>query len=347
LLINWQAPILFPHYFGERMKTYVLDSFGATTPFREQQQPRPIVDAGQVLIRVKASSINPADYKARELGHLLDFVPELPAQLGIDVSGIIDEVGPGVTKFAKGDKVFGCVGGVKGLPGTLAEWVVADARLIAHAPSRIPLAESAALPLIAITAWEGIVDPTQVRPGERVLIFGGSGNVGRMAIQLAKLQGSFVVSLDYPGRSEAAEQAGADVAVTTETPLNEVVQAHTAGKGFDVVFDTIGGDNLTRAFTAARLEGRVVTTIGLATIDLTQMHTKALSLRVIYMLTPLLHNVDRERHGKILTVIADLVDRGLLTPPLNAHRFKFDQVTEAYNYAQSSRTPGKVIIELS
>jgi NADPH:quinone reductase-like Zn-dependent oxidoreductase len=188
------------------MKAQVLTAFGPDAPFELTELPAPVLRPGHVLIKVSATRVNPADYKARELGHVLDFVPPLPATLGMDVAGTVMEVGEGVGRFKVGDRVFGLVGGVSGLPGTLAEYVLADERLIAHAPASIPLAHAAALPLISITAWQAIRDPG-VKAGDKVLVFGGSGNVGRMGIQLAKLQGALVAAIDHPGRAQTAQAA--------------------------------------------------------------------------------------------------------------------------------------------
>ncbi len=328
------------------MKAQVLTAFGLDAPFELTELPTPVLRPGHVLIRVSAASVNPADYKARELGHLLDFVPRLPARLGMDVAGTVAEVGEGVSRFKTGDGVFGLVGGVSGLPGTLAEYVLADERLIAHAPKSIPLAHAAALPLISITAWQAIRD-TGVKAGDKVLVFGGSGNVGRMGIQLAKLQGAYVGAVDSPGRTQTAKAAGADITFSTQKSLEEITDQYTDGQGFDLVFDTVGGANLPRAFAAARLEGTVVTTIGLASVDLSLMHAKALSLKVIYVLTPLLYHVGRQQHGEILTRIAALVDQHSLTPPLNEKHFGLEQTTQAFDYAQFGKIPGKVIIRIA
>ncbi len=328
------------------MKAQLLTAFGPDAPFELTELPVPALRPGHVLIKVSAASVNPADYKARELGHLLDFVPPLPATLGMDVAGTIAEVGEGVSRFRAGDRVFGLVGGVSGLPGTLAEYVLADEQLVAHAPASIPLGHAAALPLISITAWQAIRD-TGVKAGDKVLVFGGSGNVGRMGIQLAKLQGAFVGAVDHPGRSQTAKAAGADVVFSTEERLEDIVSQYTGGQGFDLVFDTVGGANLPRAFAAARLAGTVVTTIGLASVDLSLMHAKALSLKVVYVLTPLLYGVGRQQHGEILTQIAALVDGHALTPPLNQKHFGLEETTQAFDYAQFGKTPGKVIIQIT
>jgi len=136
------------------MRAQIIRLFGEADVFEREELPRPAPGSGQVLIRVAASSVNTADVKARELGHVLDFVPDLPAVLGMDVAGTVDAIGPDVRAFTCGDAVYGCAGGVRGHGGALAEYLVADARLLAHKPIRLSMEEAAALPLVSITAGE-------------------------------------------------------------------------------------------------------------------------------------------------------------------------------------------------
>ena len=163
------------------MTAAVLDTYGA--PFRIAHVARPEPDAGQVLVRIKASGINPLDTKIHvgEAGHARH---PLPAILGLDLAGVIEAVGPGITAFRRGDEVYGMTGGVGGLQGSLAEYAAVDAHLLAPKPANLTMREAAALPLIFITAWEGLVDRAAVRPGQKVLIQ-GAGGVGHIAVQLA------------------------------------------------------------------------------------------------------------------------------------------------------------------
>src|SRR5665213_1799094 len=139
------------------MKAQVITQFGDPSVFVEKEVPKPSIQPGHVLIRVKATSVNPVDYKIRA-GKALPIAPVLPAILHGDVAGVIEEVGEGVKGFKIGDEVFGCAGGVKGLGGALAEFMLADARLIAHKPTTLSMAEAAALPLVSITAWEALFE---------------------------------------------------------------------------------------------------------------------------------------------------------------------------------------------
>lgn len=140
---------------------------------------------GHVLIRVRASSVNPVDYKIRSG---MPIAPDFPAVLHGDVAGEVVEVGEGVSDFAVGDAVYGCAGGVSGTQGALAEYMLADARLLAPKPSNLSMEQAAALPLVGITAWEGL-ERTRVIAGANVLVHGGTGGVGHMALQLARTLG--------------------------------------------------------------------------------------------------------------------------------------------------------------
>ena len=171
------------------MRAALLETAGA--PFRVTTVARPEPEAGQVLVRVAASAVNPLDVKihAGEAPHARQ---PLPAILGIDMAGIVEAVGPGVADFRRGDEVYGMTGGVGGLQGSLAEFAAVDARLLAPKPATLSMREAAALPLVFITAWEGLVDRAGVRSGQKVLIQGGAGGVGHIAIQLARSYGADV-----------------------------------------------------------------------------------------------------------------------------------------------------------
>lgn len=159
--------------------------------FLDVQLDPPQPAAGEVLVRLRASGVNPLDTKIRagQAGHAKQ---PLPAVLGIDGAGVVERLGPGVTGWLPGDEVYGMLGGIGGLQGTLAEFIAVDARLLARKPARLGLREAAALPLAAITAWEGLVDRAAVAPGQSVLVQGGAGGVGHVAVQLARARGARV-----------------------------------------------------------------------------------------------------------------------------------------------------------
>ena len=167
------------------MKAMVIEEFGGPDVFVEREVDTPEPDEGQVRIRVVASSVNPLETKIRS--GLVKTGPAMPAILNGDVSGVVDKVGPGVAGFAEGDEVFGCAGGVGGWQGALADFMIADVRLLGkRTPAmELPLADCAALPLVFLTAWSALVDRAGIQPGEHVLIHAGTGGVGHVAIQIA------------------------------------------------------------------------------------------------------------------------------------------------------------------
>lgn len=297
------------------MKAQVIKEFGNASVFQTVELPRPEVIPGHVLIRVAATSINPVDYKIRR-GSASALAPAFPAVLQGDVAGVIEEVGEGVTSFKSGDEVYACAGGVKGTGGALADYMLADADLVALKPKSLTMLEAAALPLVSLTAWEGLIDKAQIQPGQTVLVHAATGGVGHIGIQIAKAFGAKVfATASSDQKLELARKLGADVAINyRQQTIEEYVAEYTDGKGFDVVFDTVGGENLTKSFAAAKLNGKVVSISTSQTYDLSPLHRKGLSLHVVFMLIPMLHNLGRAHHGKILTELAKLVDEGKIFP---------------------------------
>ena len=326
------------------MKAQLIRSFGAADVFEAVDWPKPAAGPGQVLIRVEASSVNTADAKARELGHVLDFVPDLPAVLGMDVAGIVEEVGEGVSAFSPGDAVYGCAGGVRGHGGALAEYLAADASLLARKPVTLSMAEAAALPLVSITAWEALYERMNVGPGDRVLVHGGAGGVGHVAIQLARARGTWVAATGRGTEQlDLIRSLGAEpVDWSAEQPAAYVARL-TGGQGFDSVFDTVGTTNIVTSFEAVRHGGQVATTVSLATLDLSLAHAKGLSLHVIYMLLPMLRGAGRERHGRILSSLAQMVDAGLVRPIVDSV-FPLDRAADAHSRLEAGSQRGKVVV---
>jgi NADPH:quinone reductase len=330
------------------MKAIAIKDFGEPSVFQELDFPIPSLSAHQVLIRVAATSINPVDLKIRQ-GATTDIAPKFPAILHGDVAGVIEVIGDKVTKFIVGDEVYACAGGVKGTGGALAEYMLADAELVAHKPKLLSMAEAAALPLVSITAWEGLIDRAQVRSGQKVLVYGGTGGVGHIGVQLAKWAGAKVyATVSNQEKSAIAFDLGADVIIDYhQTSVKEFVAEHTDGLGFDIVFDTVGNDNLQNAFKAAKLNGTVISTVSLSKQDLTLLHAKGLTLHLVYMLIPMLSNTNRAYHGEILARLADLVDGGQVYPLIDAKSFTFANVPAAHAYVESGRALGKVVLKQS
>ncbi|WP_413164008.1 zinc-dependent alcohol dehydrogenase family protein [Capilliphycus salinus ALCB114379] len=327
------------------MKAIVIEEFGSPNVFKTAELPLPNVIPNHVLIRVAATSINPVDYKIRQ-GIIADIAPEFPAVLHGDVAGIIEAVGEGVTQFQVGDAVYACAGGVKGTAGALAEFMLADASLVAPKPPALTMTEAAALPLVSITAWEGLMDRAKIQPGQKVLVYGATGGVGHIGVQLAKAAGATVYGLiSSPEKAKIAENLGADFTINyRQKTVEEFVAEHTDGQGFDVVFDTVGDDNLQNAFKAAKLNGIVVSILALSQQDLTLLHAKGLTLHLVFMLIPMLFNRGRAYHGEILSKLAELVEVGKVRPLLDAKTFTIDDIAAAHQHAESGQAVGKVVV---
>jgi NADPH2:quinone reductase len=327
------------------MKAMLLNNYGPNAVFEASEITKPEIKAGHVLVKIAASSVNTVDTMIRNMGPDLPLSPALPAILGMDFAGTIEEVGEGVEGYAVGDEVYGCAGGLADLPGTLAEYIVADSKLIAHKARNLSMREAAALPLVAITAYEGLVR-AGVKAGQKVLVHGGSGGVGHVALQLAKHFGADVYATGGGEKQLALiEKLGATaINYKTET-VEQYVAKHTGGTGFDVVYDSVGGANLPKSFEAAALNGQIATTVSMCELDLTPAHFKGLSLHVVFMLIPMLHNFKREDHAEILRDLTKIAEAGKLTPVLDENRYALDEVGDAYARLASGQGMGKVVIE--
>ncbi|KMK64541.1 zinc-dependent alcohol dehydrogenase family protein [Puniceibacterium sp. IMCC21224] len=329
------------------MTAQVLQQFGGPEEFKLREIPLHNPQPGEVLVRIAAASLNPADTKIRQNGPA--HAPELPAVLGLDMSGTVLKVGDGVTGFVEGDRVFGCCGGVRGVTaGTMSTHICADHRLLALAPKTISLRDAAALPLVSITAWEAVVERAAFAPGETALIFGGTGGVGHIALQLARWRGAYTVTTagdEY--KATLARDLGADEVVNyRDEPLENYVARLTKGRGFDQVLDAVGGPNLAPAFEAARTYGTVTSISTRAQYDLTTMHARSLTLHVIFMLIRMIHDIDRAAHGKILGQIAGLVDAGELRPLIDPTRFGLADLAGAHRHLEAGSAVGKIIIDM-
>lgn len=233
------------------MKAMQIKTYGEDAKFEVAEVDKPEIKPGHVLVKIAASSVNTVDTMIRRMGKDLPLSPDTPAILGMDFSGKIEAVGDGVTNYVVGDEVYGCAGGLADLPGTLAEYMVADCDLVAKKPSNLSLREAAALPLVAITAYEGLMR-AGIKAGQKVLVHGGSGGVGHVALQLAKHFGADVYSTGGGEKQlQLIEQLGATGINYKTESVEQYVVKHTDGAGFDIVFDSV-------VFTAAQSQRAIV-----------------------------------------------------------------------------------------
>lgn len=322
---------------------HVIEEYGDPDVFTRTTVEIPALEANEIRINVTASSVNPVDYKIRQ-GRLSGFTPDFPAILHCDVSGVVDAVGENVDQFDVGDEVYGMPGGA-GHQGALADSVVGHAGTFAHAPESLPLEHAAALPVVALTAWEMLADKTTVNIGDGVLVYGASGGVGHIGVQLADWFGADVTATaSSEEKRELAASLGADATVDyTATDVETYVDEHASGDGFDVVFDPIGDDHLETAFGAVRSYGTVVTTESSSTQDLSPMHANSLSLGVVLVILPVLLGERQERIGAELADIAALVDDGVVEPHID-ERFSFEEVADAHRLAEDGDFRGKLLL---
>ncbi|MBO9651230.1 MAG: zinc-dependent alcohol dehydrogenase family protein [Variovorax sp.] len=309
-------------------------------------RPVPDIPGGHVLVRIGASGVNPLDTKIRA-GVAAHARHPLPAILGMDMAGVVVQVGAGATRFQVGDEVYGLVGGVGGLQGTLAEYAAVDEDLLAHKPKTLSLRESAALPLVAITAWEGLIDRARTGAGHKVLVHGGAGGVGHVAIQIARAFGADLYATAKPSQFDVVRSLGATpIDYTSSTPA-DYVQAHTAGEGFDVVYDTVGGATLDASFLSVRpYTGHVVSALGWGTHSLAPLSFRGATYSGVFTLMPMLSRKGRAHHGEILAQVAKLVDAGQLHPLVSPQRFTLNQAGDAHALVTGGQAGGRVVVDI-
>jgi NADPH2:quinone reductase len=326
------------------MRASVLHRFGE--PLRLVHVPLPSLQPGHVLVRIASSGVNPLDTKIR-IGAAAHARTTLPAILGIDLAGTVEAVAADVTSFNPGDQVYGMTGGVGGVQGSLAEYAAVDARLIAIKPAGWSFKEAAAAPLAVVTAWEGLVDRARVGEGDTVLIQGGAGGVGHVAVQLAIARGATVFATGTAADGRVIRRFGATPIDFTTTSAEEYVHDHTGGEGFDVIFDTVGGTTLDASFASVRrYTGHVVSVLGWGTHSLAPLSFRGASYSGVFTLLPLLTGQDRGHHGSILRRASALVDQGALTPIVDPRDFTLETVHEAHLALETADNAGKVVVQI-
>jgi len=326
-----------------QMRAAVLTAYGS--PLQISTVARPAAEEGQVLVRIKASSVNPLDLKISS-GQAAHARHPVPAILGIDVAGLVESVGAGVAGLEPGDAVYGMTGGVGGLQGSLAEFVAADASLLAPKPNNLGMREAAAVPLIFITAWEGLVDRAHVCAGQKVLVHGGAGGVGHMVVQLARAFDAEVFATGSRKDKALIEQLGATFIDYKDTPVADYVAASTEGRGFDLIYDTVGGAVLDASFNAVARFGHVVSALGWDTHALAPLSFRAASYSGVFTLLPILTGEGRAHHGGILRQATKLIEAGKIVPRLDPRHFDFETIGQAHAAVEDGSALGKIVVEI-
>lgn len=314
-------------------------------PFERREVARPEPKPDEVLVRIHASGINPLDLKIRA-GAAPHARHPLPAILGLDLAGTVIALGADVTSFSPGDEVYGMAGGVGGVQGSLARYAAVDSRLLAHKPRNLSMRAAAAVPLVFITAWEGLVDRADVSAGQRVLVQGGGGGVGHMAVQIARAFGAEVWATGASGSAGYLRSIGATpIDYDAESVVSYVARA-TAGAGFDLVYDTGGGSVLDASFAAVRRFGHVVSCLGWGTHALAPLSFRAATYSGVFTLLPLLTGKGRAHHGEILREATKLIEAGKVVPRLDPRTFGADAIADSHTYIHSKQARGKVVVDM-
>jgi len=297
-----------------------------------------------LLIEVHACGLNPIDFKVRR--GALTKGRALPIILGFDVSGVVRGMGKAATGFHVGDEVYAAPSLVRN--GANAEFVCADARMAGHKPKSLDHVQSAALPLVTITAWEALVQRARIQKGEAILIHAGGGGVGHVAIQIAKLHDCRVLTTASSAESlELCKQLGADVVINYRvTDFVGQVRQETSGHGCPVVFDTVGGETFDRSLDCLAPDGRLITCVGAPSDKIPQKLFRLNATLIFeFMGTPGVYGIRPESHGEILRAAAKLVDEGKLRPHVS-HVLAFEEIAEGHRLLEAGHVTGKLVVKV-
>jgi len=313
------------------MKAAQINTYGGGEVVEiNENAPEPMIAPGKVLVEIYAAGVNPVDWKIRE-GYLQQMAPlQFPATLGGDFSGVVKEVGEGVSEFKKGDEVYGQAGLLNGGSGSFAEIALGDTQKIARKPEHANYVEAAALPLAGVSAWQGLIDHMKLSRGNKILIHGGAGGIGSFAVQIAKYLGAYVATTVSASDMEYAKELGADEVIDYETQRLEDL-----ARDYDAVFDTSGsgGDTYERSFRVVKKGGLIVSMTEQPRQDLIEQY----GVNTIRQST----EVTSERLSKL----AELVGQGILKIEIDK-TFSLDQAAQALAYLQTQHSRGKVVLNI-
>ncbi len=311
------------------MKAVIIEGYGGKEKLKEAEVPMPIAGTHQVIVKEKASSINPIDWKLRE-GYLQEMMPwEFPIILGWDVAGEITEIGSEVTDWKVGDRVFARPNTTPF--GTYAEYTAVDDNLLAHIPENISFEEAAAAPLAGLTAWQALFDYGKLSAGEKVLIHAGAGGVGTYAIQLAKNKGAFVIATASEKNRDLLLSLGVDQFIDYKNEdFSEILT------DVDVIFDTMGGEVLENSFKIVKPHtGRIVSVVADADKELIAKADVAF------------HNIWLDTNGKQLAELAELMEQGKVKSIIGAtYPLSAKGIYDAHAMSETHHAVGKIVIKV-
>lgn len=302
----------------------------------------------QIKVRLNAAGVNPIDTKLRRGG--VFYADGLPAVLGCDGAGVVVETGAAVTKFSVGDSVWFCHGGLGGEQGNYAEFNVLDERWAVRMPTRLSVEQAAAAPLVLITAWGGLYDRAGLQPGHTVLIHGGSGGVGHVAIQLAKLRGAHVITtVGSLEKAALVKRWGADDIINhNDVDFVAAVNGLTGGRGADVVLDTVGQEVFESSIECTAHFGTLVTLLDAGEANLKEARLRNLRIGFELMLTPMLRNLEAARlhQVRMLAQCAEWIDAGRLHIHVS-HILPLAEAANAHRLVETGHLSGKVVLSIA
>jgi alcohol dehydrogenase len=310
------------------MKAVQVTKYGGIEVLAINDTSSPTPANGFVLVDIKSASINPFDYKLRE-GYMKEMIPlTLPYTIGGDFSGVVSQVGEGVTELKAGDEVFGSAGVAGGGSGSFAEQAVTKAGSVAKKPTSVSFDEAAALPLVGSSAVQALEEHIKLQKGQKILIHGGAGGIGHVAIQIAKAIGAHVITTVSSNDVEFVKQLGADEVIDYKTQKFEEIV-----KDVDAVFDTVGGETTNTSINVIKSGGVLVTMAGQPDEDL----AKQKGITAISQFT--------QTNTAHLSRVAELVDSGKLKVNIEK-TFPLDQFKEAFEFQEKVHPKGKVVIKI-
>ncbi len=310
------------------MKAAQINKYGGSDVIEIKEVQKPQLKAGQILVEVYAASLNPFDRMLRE-GHVQKYLPlQFPITLGGDFSGIVTEVYSGVTEFKAGDEVYGQAVVVNGGSGSFAQFVGANVKNTALKPKTIDQVGAASLPLVGTSALQALEEHINIQTGQKILIQGGSGGIGSLAIQIAKLHGAYVATTVSEKSKEFVKKLGADEVIDYQAQDFSQVLAD-----FDAVFDTTKGEEINKSIKVLKKAGKLVSMIGQAAGEL----IKASGITAITQRT-IADTVKLNR-------LAELVDSGKIKPQVDK-TFTLVEIKEAFDYLEKDHPIGKVVLKI-
>jgi NADPH:quinone reductase-like Zn-dependent oxidoreductase len=311
------------------MRAIILKSFGEADQLALAEIPVPVPKENEVLVKTNSIGLNPVDVKTRKgKGQAAKLKNENPMILGWDISGVVTETGSDVTRFKKGDEVFGMVN-LPGIGKAYAEYVAAPQEHLALKPKNVSHDSAAAASLAAMTAWQALVDQAQIKPGQKILVHAASGGVGHYALQIAKHFGTYVIGTSSAENKELVLSLGADEHIDYKA-----VKFEDVCQPVDIILDTIGGENIDRSLKVLKAGGTIVSLPSGISEVVTEKAADQNKKGIFFFV---------KSNGKDMQQIASLLEKGYMRSHVSK-TFSFEEIKDAHELLESGKTKGKIVL---